>query len=221
MATFIDGQPDSGVVLVGIDFSELSEGALRTAAGIATRGAAFELHVIHVLPGRAAYALRDPAQPGLYDSSKHGTVGHVEMTDDIVSKLGDLTARAAPSVKQLTLHVRVGSPDVQIAQLANDLGADLIVVGTHGREGFSRLFLGSVAESLVRKAPCPVLTYRPKTVSGWEQIAPPCVDCLDAQRKTRRARLWCDRHSQHHARAHTYSLVPGSYGIGAQTFRQP
>jgi nucleotide-binding universal stress UspA family protein len=221
MATFIDGQPDSGVVLVGVDFSELSDGALRTAAGVASRGPGFELHVVHVLPSRAGAALQDSAHPGaLYDSTKHSTVGHVEMTDDVTAKLTELAAQAAPSVKQVTIHVRVGSPDVQIAQLASDLGADLIVVGTHGRQGLVRFILGSVAESLVRNAPCPVLTYRPRATTPWEQIQPPCVECLDVQRNTHRARLWCDRHSQHHGRAHTYSLVPDSYGIGSQTLRQ-
>jgi nucleotide-binding universal stress UspA family protein len=187
-----------------------------------TARSAAGLGVVHVLPSRTIPAMHDPAQAGaLYDSSKHSTVGHVEMTDDIVAKLTELAERAAPPVKQVKMHVRVGSPDVQIAQLASDLGADLIVVGTHGRQGLARLTLGSVAESLVRNAPCPVLTYRPKSVAAWEQIQAPCADCLDVQRNTSRARLWCDRHSQHHERAHTYSLVPQSYGIGAQTMRQP
>jgi nucleotide-binding universal stress UspA family protein len=220
MATFIDGQPDSGVVVVGVDFSELSDGALRTAAGIASRGAAFELHIVHVLRNRSLEP-QDPAPSGLYDSKKHSTVGHVEMTDDVVSKLTELAAQAAPAVKQVTVHVRMGSPDVQIAQLASDLAADLIVVGTHGRQGLARFILGSVAESLVRNAPCPVLTYRPRTVAAWEQVQPPCVDCVDVQRNTQRARLWCDRHAQHHGRAHTYSLVPDSFGIGSQSLRQP
>jgi hypothetical protein len=81
------------------------------------------------------------------------------------------------------------------------------------------LLLGSVAESLVRNAPCPVLTWRPKAVPIWNQIAPPCADCVAVQKKTGRATLWCELHSQHHARAHTYYEVPSSYGIGAQTFR--
>jgi nucleotide-binding universal stress UspA family protein len=179
------------------------------------------MHVVHVLRARSAVEPQNPAQSGLYDSFNHSTVGHVEMTDDLVSKLTELATRAAPSVKQITMHLRVGSPDVQIAQLASDLAADLIVVGTHGRRGLTRFILGSVAESLVRNAPCPVLTYRPRTLAAWEQILPPCVECVDVQRNTRRSRLWCDRHAQHHERAHTYSLVPDSYGIGAQSLRQP
>jgi hypothetical protein len=123
------------------------------------------------------------------------------------------------SVKHLAGHLRVGAPDVEIAQLASDIGADLIVVGTHRRRGLDRLLLGSVAGSLVRNAPCPVLTWRPKSVPIWNQIAPPCANCLAVQRQTARATLWCEQHSQHHGRAHTYYEVPESYGIGAQTFR--
>jgi len=65
-----------------------------------------------------------------------------------------------------------------------------------------------------------VLAFRPKVSSAWDKIEPPCPDCLQVQATTNRATLWCDRHSQHHSRAHTYSELPESYGIGAQTFRR-
>jgi nucleotide-binding universal stress UspA family protein len=223
MTTFIDGQPDSGVLLVGIDFSDLSDGALRTAAGIAAHRATFELHVVHVLPDGPALALPPLPEANTLDASlrRSGAPGQVETPRDIGARVTELVARAAPSMKHVTVHVRTGVPDIQIAQLASDLSADLIIVGTHSRQGLARLLLGSVAESLVRNAPCPVLTYRPKAVSAWEKILPPCPDCLEVQRKTARARLWCDRHSQHHDLAHTYNLVPESYGIGSQTFREP
>jgi hypothetical protein len=118
------------------------------------------------------------------------------------------------------LHSRVGRADVEIAQLAQDIGADLLVIGAGGSSAIERLLLGSVAESLVRQAPCPVLGYRPKSVPIWDRIAPPCADCLAVQRATRRSRLWCERHSEHHPRAHTYSEIPQTYGIGSQTFRE-
>jgi nucleotide-binding universal stress UspA family protein len=55
-----------------------------------------------------------------------------------------------------------GTPVDQILDLAKGLPADLIIMGTHGRTGVSHVFLGSVAEKVVRRAPCPVLTVRPK-----------------------------------------------------------
>jgi hypothetical protein len=94
-----------------------------------------------------------------------------------------------------------------------------VVVGTRGRSGVDRLLESSVAESLLRLAPCPVLVYRPKSLPAYEQILPPCPDCLEVQRSTARERLWCDRHSERHPRAHTYSERPDSYGMGALTFR--
>lgn len=57
-------------------------------------------------------------------------------------------------------HVRVGQPADAIVDLANDWPADLIVVGSRGRSGIGRVLLGSVAESVVRRAPCPVLVVR-------------------------------------------------------------
>ncbi len=57
--------------------------------------------------------------------------------------------------------LRTGSPVMNIVQYAKDIGSDLIVMGTHGRTGFSHFFLSSVAENVVRRAPCSVLTVRP------------------------------------------------------------
>ena len=53
-----------------------------------------------------------------------------------------------------------GDPATAIARLAEEEQADLIVMGTHGRTGLTRLLMGSVAEAVVRRAPCPVLTYK-------------------------------------------------------------
>ena len=62
------------------------------------------------------------------------------------------------------LHVTTGDPAVEVLQAATRLGIDLIVMATHGRKGFRRLVLGSVAERVIREAQCPVLTVKPKAV---------------------------------------------------------
>ena len=54
----------------------------------------------------------------------------------------------------------VGEPAAEIVRIARKEGVEMIVMGTHGRSGLSRLIMGSVAESVMRQAPCPVLTYR-------------------------------------------------------------
>jgi hypothetical protein len=62
----------------------------------------------------------------------------------------------------LKAHARIGKPADALSQVAADYDADLIVVGTHQRQGLDRLLLGSVSELLVRSASCPVLVARPK-----------------------------------------------------------
>ncbi|HEX7451222.1 MAG TPA: universal stress protein [Polyangiaceae bacterium] len=64
--------------------------------------------------------------------------------------------------KRLVTHIRADDPGHQIAQLASEVAADLLVIGTHDRHGLPRLLLGSVAETVGRLAPCSVLVVRPK-----------------------------------------------------------
>jgi nucleotide-binding universal stress UspA family protein len=209
----MNAKTESGVIVVGIDFDALSEGTLSVAARLAPRGSGRELHMVHVLPA--------PPVGGIDDPPAERAVGYTLKMDEVRAKLESASRPIVGAVDRILMHIRVGRPDEEIAQLAANLSADLIVVGTHGKKGLERLLLGSVSESLVRYAPCPVLAYRPRAEVHWPQILPPCEDCLAIQRETRRARLWCERHAQHHPRAHTYYEVPRSFGVGAQTFREP
>ena len=195
------------VVLVGVDLVQQSQEVMQTAARFAATDG--ELHVVHVIPREAV-------------GSFHGddALRFTNLADDVRAKLERMSAELPASIKRIVLHVRLGSPDVEIAQLASDIAAELIVVGTHDHHGLERLLLGSVSASLVRNAPCGVLVCRPKAaVPRWEQILPPCADCRAVQQSTGRTTLWCERHSQHHPRAHTYSEIPASFGVGSQTFR--
>lgn len=94
-------------------------------------------------------------------------------------------------------HLAAGSAWKQILQLAIDLQADLVLVGTHGRRGVKRMMLGSVAEAVVRSASCPVLVVRPKDYHAFvpPEIEPACPDCLQTQRETAGERLWCAQHN--------------------------
>jgi nucleotide-binding universal stress UspA family protein len=207
MQTTTNSETTQSVIVAAVDFARESEDVLRAAAklGSTTGG---ELHVVHVIPGDAVGSLQGDDALRLSN-----------LTDDVRVKLEQLAGGLPAKVKRILLHVRLGRPDVEIAQLASDVGADLVVVGTHGHTGLERLLLGSVGASLIRNAPCPVLVCRPKAVPQWEQILPPCADCRAMQESTARKTLWCERHAQHHPRAHTYSEAPASFGIGAQTFR--
>lgn len=195
------------IVLVGIDFLALSHEVLTYAAERAVSEGS-ELHVVHVLPDTHVSAVQ-----------AERAIGVVTLAEDARVRLEKLASDLPAEVTRIFLHLAAGSAEVEIAQLASDIGADIIVVGTHGRTGLDRLLAPSVAENLLRISPCPVLVFRPKSVAPLEQIVPPCPDCLDVQRTTNRQRLWCDRHSQRHPRAHTYSEVPQNFGMGSMTFR--
>lgn len=214
MSTFMDRAADGrSVILVGIDFSEPSLGALRAAENIARFTPNSELHLVHAF-GWPTVSF------GSREVMASSQLGIKEDLNRAREELDKLVGPATRGVSRVTGHVRVGAAAKAIVQLASDVSADLVVVGTHGRTGFDRMMFGSVAEKVVRSAPCPVLTVRPKTVPIWEQIEPPCPQCLETQGTTAGAQLWCEQHSQHHPRAHTYHEVPPSFGMGTQTFRE-
>ena len=204
------GTDPKSVVLVGVDFSEQSRDIVRAAERVADQGPS-ELHLVHVMPLLPG--------DGLGVSRADRQLQYATLIDNGREQLQALSKDLRGAGRHVVGHLRVGLADVEIAQLATDIGADWIVVGTHSRSTWDRLFLGSVAESLVRHAPCPVVTWRPKSVPMWSQIAPPCPDCVAVQRATGRAEFWCERHSQHHVQAHTYYERPSTYGMGSQTFR--
>ena len=144
MATF-------DTLLVATDFSADSDAALERAVDLArTLGA--ELHVVHVLhrPVEALSPYEIPLPPSLLD----------EVQAAARRRLEEVTAKAREAGVEAEGHVRDGSPAEQIDDLARELGADLIVMGTRGLTGLPHVLLGSVAERTVRIAGCPVLTVK-------------------------------------------------------------
>ena len=166
------------VLVVGVDFSEYADAALRDASELAKLQADAVLHVVHVVAVRTAMSEDDvllSSQPDI-DHLNHDLSQHVRKT---LHSLGD----GSPPV---TTHLRVGDPAREIAQLAVDLDADAIVVGTHGRRGIARLVLGSVAERVLRYATCPVLVVCPKRHHIVEALPPdiqPAKTALDQRPK--------------------------------------
>jgi nucleotide-binding universal stress UspA family protein len=149
---------DARRILVATDFSAASATAERVAREYAQRLQA-SVHVLHV----------------------------VETGEEIVNALlGDVARGFEPILP--TVVIERGDPAARIADYARCHGIDLIVVGTHGRTGVTRALLGSVAERLLRNAPCPVLAVpaslgeggiAPPTGEGAATSAPPdrCVVC--------------------------------------------
>jgi universal stress protein A len=75
-------------------------------------------------------------------------------------ELAKLVASEVPNEIPADTLVRVGSPAREIVEIARNLPADLIVISTHGRTGLKHVFLGSVTEHVVQRAPCPVFVVR-------------------------------------------------------------
>ena len=89
-----------------------------------------------------------------------GQPGWDQTRTDVTREVEHFLVKTAVKPKQLSVRVEAGEPSDTILQIAKDGGADLIVMGTHGRTGLSRLLIGSVAEAVLRRSTCPVLTLR-------------------------------------------------------------
>lgn len=144
------GPPEK--ILVPVDFSEHSELALVSAGELARRFGA-ELDVLHVI---AELGVPDPY---FADAAELRALTKAAR-DRVPEALADTAERVLGDVGAGT-HMRVGTPAATIAEFADEQGSDMIVLGSHGRTGMKRIFLGSVAEAVVRQAPCPVLTVKP------------------------------------------------------------
>jgi nucleotide-binding universal stress UspA family protein len=137
-------------ILVPTDLSEGADQALDYACELArTLGA--QIHLLHVI------GIPTLGVPEL------GLAVTTTVIDDMVLDSQEAIARLARTKCDAQVGevlVRTGDARDVINQTAKDLGIDLIVMGTHGRRGISRALLGSVAETVVRSAPCAVLTVR-------------------------------------------------------------
>jgi nucleotide-binding universal stress UspA family protein len=142
--------------LVPYDFSAHSHAALAAALELAKRLDA-EVHVLHVV--------LTPSYPYAYGvhpaAAAHLPIDTVELREAALRSLDQMIAKLGPSSPQPKPRVVEGTAIADTIQaVAEQLGADLIVMGTHGRTGLAHVFLGSVAERTLRKAPCPVMTVQ-------------------------------------------------------------
>jgi nucleotide-binding universal stress UspA family protein len=134
-------------ILHPTDFSEHSEFAFRVASSLA-RDYNARLILLHVIPPSMVVYAGGPVPAETWPS-----------VEEVREQLRNMEGR--------THHVRVesqvleGDPGDMILRAAEETHSDVIVMGTHGRTALMRLLLGSVAEGVIRKAPCPVLTAKP------------------------------------------------------------
>ena len=138
-------------ILVPTDLSEGAEEALDYACELARQfGATIHLLNVIAIPALGVPELGVAMASTVIDS----------LIKDNQAALEALAQKKCVKAKMGQHLLRTGDARDVIIQTAKDLGADLIVMGTHGRRGVTRALLGSVAESVVRMSPCPVLTIR-------------------------------------------------------------
>jgi universal stress protein A len=142
-------------IIHATDFSRASTRALETAVEFARRHRA-ELFLVHVLVPHISYPVDSEADPAFYVDLERSTRREAQSA---LEKLTDKLKRAKVKVTGLLLK---GTAHDQIVRAAKNRRADLIVIGTHGRTGLSKLFMGSVAGRVISEASCPVLTVRGK-----------------------------------------------------------
>ena len=133
-------------ILFPTDFSTASDAALPHAEALAKQSGA-RLVVVHVEEPPLAYGGGE-----LY-------YGLPEPNSERIRAMLE-AIRPADAAVPCEHRLTMGDPAGEVVRLATDEGAEMIVMGTHGRTGLTRLLMGSVAEAIVRRAPCPVLVYR-------------------------------------------------------------
>lgn len=136
-------------ILVPTDFSEHSAKAVHYGAELAAKYGA-ELHIFHAVDTTPISYVEGPNVP---------PEAAAEMEAAAIRQLDELKIDSADDL-QVIRKVVQGHPFVEIVRYAKDSTADLIVIGTHGRGAIAHMLLGSVAEKVIRKAPCSVLVVR-------------------------------------------------------------
>jgi nucleotide-binding universal stress UspA family protein len=140
-------------ILCPLDFSEFTDEIVDYAVSIAGKFGA-ELHFLHVIPNLNYYtpyeSFLTPENLIALESSIETEVG--KDFDKIMKKI-DMPVKKV---------IKNGAPFVEIIEYVKAESIDLVVMGTHGRSGIEHILIGSVAEKVVRKSPCPVLTIRPR-----------------------------------------------------------
>jgi nucleotide-binding universal stress UspA family protein len=146
-------------ILVAVDVGEVARPIVEYAAMLAKPWAA-SIHLVHVWQP----PLLLPSMPVVVPPSGGPSLGADEvarsMAEARLRELADDARRAG--VTNVVCVVGVGDPAHEICELASTEQCDLIVMGTHGRAGLAHALLGSVAEKVLRRAPCPVLTLSGK-----------------------------------------------------------
>jgi nucleotide-binding universal stress UspA family protein len=149
-------------ILVPTDFSADANAAFDYARILARKFDA-PVHLLHVV--------EDPLAAGMWSSEVY-TAEIATLQVNLVRDAEERLRRSVPAdAGTISTEVRTGNAAKQIVEAAREHKADLIVMGTRGRTGVAHVIMGSVAERVVRLAPCPVLTLRAEAIPPATRVA--------------------------------------------------
>jgi nucleotide-binding universal stress UspA family protein len=186
------------VIVAAVEPSAASDQVVQTAGAMARIVPGTELHFVHVIdPGPQYAQIPFPLSDYLAEGRDY--------------LKGVVSAAEKETTAKIVTHLAVGAPAKRIVQVAEDVNADLVIVGTHAKRGVERLLVGSVSSNVLRTAKCQVLLARVKEAPApTVEIEPACPDCLAQQRATSGEKLWCERHSKRHVQGRLhYSIAEG------------
>lgn len=148
---------DRRIVVVGADFGETGDGAIREGLRLIAVGEAQALYVVHALSIRTL-----PAEEETQPDPDADTIAMVHESLERRVSLAAAHEKLPYHEELIRIEVRKGTPADALLQACQQHHATLLIVGTHGRHGLNRLLAGSIAETLVRQSECSVLVVRPE-----------------------------------------------------------
>lgn len=200
------------VVLVGFDERPQSEEALRAAFQQASEHPLSHVHVVRILSDTSGAVIPGIDSPrmswgALVEQAAHEASLLLEKRVNVL--FAEWAKDHRSKIDSIEVHTRFANPVVGILNLADELNADLVVVGSHEHGRLHRLLFGSTAERITRQTDRQVLVVHHRDDPA-ALIEPPCPDCVQVRFETNGAEIWCQRHREHHTmgRARHHSSRP-------------
>jgi nucleotide-binding universal stress UspA family protein len=186
------------VIVVGVDETEAGRYVLEEALRIAAKFKRAQVHVVHVVKAFGQLVLMDGATYGAQTLS-------ISEAEDKLSEYVGATISAmseelggSPAERVVT-DLGFEPASIEIPRLADEVEADLVVVGTHDHSGVSRLWHALTSEHVMRRCSCSVLVVRdPAQMYPAPEFAHACPKCIEMRQATAGATLFCAQHSEKH-----------------------
>lgn len=180
------------VIVCAVDLSNITEAVLEHALDTASRHARTTVHVVTVVPAPSGLIERIRAADHDAELAEAERTLRARLVETASAFAGSLTD---PDARRLRLHVRFGQPAEEIAELSDEVEADLVVLGQHGWGGKQHRLVGTVSERVTRLVHCSLLLVQPGASELREQVAEaPCPSCVEVRRDSAGDTWFCQQH---------------------------